>query len=138
MAEYPDTAMSNSMNAFGATATSSADLSVNGDAPALSERISVRDVNFYYGDYKALKGISLPIYERKVTARWVGFLLRKKLRLELQRLHGVFVIPLAEGPKLRRLYEKYGLSEEEFTDDSPKETETQGLFPRPEDLGDLG
>jgi phosphate transport system ATP-binding protein len=34
----------------------------------LAEKVSVRDVNFYYGEHKALKGISLPIYERKVTA----------------------------------------------------------------------
>jgi phosphate transport system ATP-binding protein len=34
----------------------------------LSEKISVRNVNFYYGEYKALKGISMPIYDKKVTA----------------------------------------------------------------------
>ena len=34
----------------------------------LTEKVSVRNVNFYYGDYKALKGISLPIYDKKVTA----------------------------------------------------------------------
>jgi len=35
---------------------------------ALSEKVSVRDVSFFYGEAKALKNISLPIYERKVTA----------------------------------------------------------------------
>ncbi len=35
---------------------------------ALTEKVSVRDVSFFYGESKALKGISLPIYERKVTA----------------------------------------------------------------------
>ncbi len=34
----------------------------------MTEKVSVRDVNFYYGDYKALKSISLPIYDKKVTA----------------------------------------------------------------------
>jgi phosphate transport system ATP-binding protein len=34
----------------------------------LNEKIAVRDVNFYYGDYKALKSVTMPIYERKVTA----------------------------------------------------------------------
>jgi len=34
----------------------------------MTEKVSVRDVNFYYGDYKALKGISMPIYDKKVTA----------------------------------------------------------------------
>jgi len=31
-------------------------------------KISVRDLNFYYGSFKALKGINLDIPERKVTA----------------------------------------------------------------------
>jgi phosphate transport system ATP-binding protein len=34
----------------------------------LAEKISVRNVNFFYGEYKALKGISMPIYDKKVTA----------------------------------------------------------------------
>jgi phosphate transport system ATP-binding protein len=37
-------------------------------AETLSEKVSIRNLNFYYGDYKALKGISLPLYDRKVTA----------------------------------------------------------------------
>ena len=35
---------------------------------ALTEKISVRDVRFHYGDFLALKGISMPIYDKKVTA----------------------------------------------------------------------
>ena len=35
---------------------------------AAHEKISVRNLKFYYGDTLALKGISLPLYERKVTA----------------------------------------------------------------------
>jgi phosphate transport system ATP-binding protein len=37
-------------------------------AAALNEKVSVRDLCFYYGDSMALKHISLPIYERTVTA----------------------------------------------------------------------
>jgi phosphate transport system ATP-binding protein len=33
-----------------------------------SERISIRNLDFYYGDSKALKNINLPIYDRTVTA----------------------------------------------------------------------
>ena len=40
----------------------------DGGKQALTEKVSVRDVSFYYGEHKALKNISLPIYERKVTA----------------------------------------------------------------------
>ena len=31
-------------------------------------KLSVRDLNFYYGSFHALKGISLDIPEKKVTA----------------------------------------------------------------------
>lgn len=32
------------------------------------EKVSIRNLKFYYGDSLALKGISLPLYDRKVTA----------------------------------------------------------------------
>ncbi|CAN5165481.1 phosphate ABC transporter ATP-binding protein PstB [soil metagenome] len=32
------------------------------------EKVSIRDLKFYYGDSLALKGITLPLYERRVTA----------------------------------------------------------------------
>ena len=34
----------------------------------MSERISIKDLNFYYGEHKALKDISIPLYKNKVTA----------------------------------------------------------------------
>jgi phosphate transport system ATP-binding protein len=37
-------------------------------APTLAAKAEVDDLSFYYGDFKALKGISMPVYERKVTA----------------------------------------------------------------------
>jgi phosphate transport system ATP-binding protein len=36
--------------------------------PRLAERISIKDLRFYYGENLALKHISLPLYDRKVTA----------------------------------------------------------------------
>jgi phosphate transport system ATP-binding protein len=38
------------------------------DSDNLHERISVRDLNFYYGQSRALKDISLPLYANRVTA----------------------------------------------------------------------
>ncbi|MDR3419593.1 MAG: phosphate ABC transporter ATP-binding protein PstB [Nevskia sp.] len=35
---------------------------------ALHEKVSVRDVSFFYGESKALKSVNMPVYERKVTA----------------------------------------------------------------------
>ena len=36
--------------------------------PGLVERIAIRDLRFYYGDNLALRGISIPLYARQVTA----------------------------------------------------------------------
>ena len=35
---------------------------------ALAPKAAVQELSFYYGDFKALKTISMPVYERKVTA----------------------------------------------------------------------
>ena len=37
-------------------------------APALPRRLTIRNLDFFYGDSRALKSISLPLYENKVTA----------------------------------------------------------------------
>jgi hypothetical protein len=52
-------------------------------------------------------------YERKITAKWIGNIIRKKLSLKTQKSRGVFVIPHSEEPKLARLYEKYGIKSKE-------------------------
>jgi phosphate transport system ATP-binding protein len=38
------------------------------DAGKLAEKVLIRNLNFYYGDNKALKSVNLPLYDRKVTA----------------------------------------------------------------------
>ncbi len=38
------------------------------DAGKLAEKILIRNLNFYYGDNKALKSINVSLYDRKVTA----------------------------------------------------------------------
>src|SRR5256884_6610648 len=34
----------------------------------LPEKVAIRDLEFFYGDHRALKAITLPLYENKVTA----------------------------------------------------------------------
>jgi len=34
----------------------------------LAEKVTIRDLDFYYGDFRALKSVTLPLYEHKVTA----------------------------------------------------------------------
>jgi hypothetical protein len=48
-------------------------------------------------------------YDRKVTPKWIGWIIRRRLKLETEKRHGNFVIPMSERPKLERLYERYGV-----------------------------
>jgi hypothetical protein len=48
-------------------------------------------------------------YERKITPRWVGSILRRRLGLMTHKSHGVFVVSRTELPKLPRLYQRYGV-----------------------------
>lgn len=69
-------------------------------------------------------------YEGKVTARWLGRMMRSRLQLRPQKSHGVFVLPAAEFPKLRRLFERYGIGESEPT--LPDDTRVDQV-----DMGDM-
>jgi phosphate transport system ATP-binding protein len=37
-------------------------------ADALAPKAQIKDLNFFYGSFRALKGISMPVYDRRVTA----------------------------------------------------------------------
>ncbi|MBU6400136.1 MAG: hypothetical protein KGS61_07440 [Verrucomicrobia bacterium] len=49
-------------------------------------------------------------YERKITNKWIGGVIRRRLHLKAYRSREGFVIPPTEAPKLERLYERYGLT----------------------------
>jgi hypothetical protein len=49
-------------------------------------------------------------YKNKITGKWMGYILRKKLHLKTHKSHGSFVVPESELPKLERLFERYGLT----------------------------
>ncbi|MGE5444054.1 MAG: hypothetical protein ACM3SR_05540, partial [Ignavibacteriales bacterium] len=50
-------------------------------------------------------------YEKKITPKWIGSIIRKKLKIKTEKRREGFVIPPSEAGKLERLYEKYGISE---------------------------
>ncbi len=68
-------------------------------------------------------------YERKVTTKWIGGIIRKKLNLKAQKSHGVFVIPPSERPKLERLYERYGVDSQEGSEADVEKTPQTRLPP---------
>ena len=49
-------------------------------------------------------------YERPITNRWVGGILRKRLNLQTYKSHGVFVVPITERPKIELLCVRYGVN----------------------------
>lgn len=49
-------------------------------------------------------------YERPVTNRWIGGLLRKRLNIVTYKSHGTYAVPITEREKVRLLCTRYGLS----------------------------
>lgn len=68
--------------------------------------LAVKDVTAWFADRFG------DDYDRKVTPKWIGAAIRKKLNLKPQKSNGVFILPPSEFPKLGRLYEKYGIEAE--------------------------
>jgi hypothetical protein len=49
-------------------------------------------------------------YERPITNRWIGSILRKRLNIGTYKSHGVYVVPTADRPKIEMLCGRYGVS----------------------------
>ena len=67
-----------------------------------NERLSIRAITAQFTERYGEE------YERKITNRWIGGVLRKRLGLKPYKSDGTFVIPFEDMPKLNRLREKYG------------------------------
>jgi hypothetical protein len=52
-------------------------------------------------------------FERKITPHWVGYIIRRKLGIKTEKRHGSYFVAGSEGPKLARLFEKYGIASEQ-------------------------
>jgi hypothetical protein len=50
-------------------------------------------------------------YDRNITGKWIGSVIRRSLQLKTQKSHGTVVIVPTEKAKLARLYERYGLTD---------------------------
>ncbi|NIT13245.1 MAG: hypothetical protein GTN99_03075 [Candidatus Dadabacteria bacterium] len=56
-------------------------------------------------------------FDRRITAKWVGNVIRKNLKIKTERRKNRFVIPRQEKVKLERLYKKYGIIDDEPSED---------------------
>lgn len=48
-------------------------------------------------------------YERPITNRWIGGILRRRLNLRTYKSHGVYVVPMTERAKIEALCGRYGV-----------------------------
>src|SRR5262245_10092530 len=70
-------------------------------------RLTVKDIARWFADRHGSD------YEKKVTSKWIGSVIRKKLNLKTQKTRDGYIIPSSELAKLERLYEKYGVTSNE-------------------------
>lgn len=70
-------------------------------------KVSVKEVTDWFVDKHGEE------YDRKVTPKWIGNIIQKKLGLKTERERNGYVIASTEKSKIERLYEKYGIEAEE-------------------------
>ena len=49
-------------------------------------------------------------YDRPITNRWVGSVLRKRLNIRTYKSHGVYVVPVQEHSKIELMCTRYGIT----------------------------
>lgn len=73
-------------------------------SPYGESRLPLKDITSWFVDRHGMD------YERKLTSKWIGNIIRKRLNLKTQRTRDGYVILPSELAKLERLYERYGIS----------------------------
>lgn len=79
-------------------------LEVIRDLRASERALSVKDITSWLADRHG------DDYERKISSKWIGGVIRRKLQLRPTRTAEGYVIPPEEIPKIDRLYERYGIA----------------------------
>lgn len=77
--------------------------------------LSIRDITSRFIERHAEE------IERKITPKWVGGLVRRRLGLRTIRRGGSHLIPASEAPRLEQLYAKYGLEFEPPNTEIPQD-----------------
>ena len=71
---------------------------------ATGSSVSVRDVTDRFNARFCAE------YGHPFSNKWIGGVLGKQLRIETQKSHGVYVVPISEKPKIDMLAARFGLS----------------------------
>ena len=65
-------------------------------------------------------------FERPVTERWVGAIVRKRLNLRTYKSHGVYVVPIAQRTDIEHLSIRYGIEAPISTPANSEDVGTSG------------
>lgn len=65
-------------------------------------------------------------YDRKITTKWIGGIIRNKLRLQAYRQAGGYILNL-DASKLERLYQRYGINQQEADAINSEPSSDRGL-----------
>ena len=76
-------------------------------------------------------------YDRPITNRWIGSVLRKRLHLRTYKSHGIYVIPTSERTKVAQLCARFGV-EVEFKVGITEAAEGQNQTVQSGDVGTSG
>lgn len=71
---------------------------------SMGSRLSIKSISDAFAEQYGAD------YERKITPKWVGGVIRNKLHLRTQKSDGIYIIPDTEEPQLQRLFQRYGLA----------------------------
>lgn len=75
------------------------------DIIAHGGKLSVKEITNWFVDRHG------DDYERKISTKWIGGIIRRRLQLRTSKSHGSYVIQTTELPKLAALYRKYGIEQ---------------------------
>jgi len=97
-------------------------LEVIAERCGLDETVSIKEITHHFIERFGNE------YEYKITPKWIGGLIRKKLHLRTERRKEGYMIAGSEGAKIERLLERYGLQsgQTSSTHDEPQEEENDG------------
>lgn len=82
-------------------------LQVVRDLQTAGEALSLKEITAWFADRFSDE------YERKITAKWIGYVVRKKLQLRTVKSHGNFLIGPDQKREIDRLCSKFGVDVQE-------------------------
>ena len=77
-------------------------------------------------------------YGENISHKWIGSVIRRQLTLHAHKSQGVYVIPITQKDKLERLYERFGVTEDDVDALYAAVRDRENNTAEQVDMGDVG